>query len=76
MQLLMYVNAYILYNILIILMYSMGSTYSLVVSVAKSLPANAGYAGLLSGPGRPPGGGNDNSLQHPCLGNPTDRRAW
>ena len=25
---------------------------------------------------RPPGGGNGNSLQHPCLKNPSDRGAY
>ena len=26
--------------------------------------------------GKTPGKGNDNLLQYPCLGNPTDRGAW
>ena len=26
--------------------------------------------------GRPPGGGNGNTLQHSCLENPMDRGAW
>ena len=26
--------------------------------------------------GKIPGGGDGNSLQYPCLGNPMDRRAW
>ena len=30
----------------------------------------------LPGSGRSPGGGNGNSLQYSCLGNPMDRRAW
>ena len=32
--------------------------------------------GSIPGSGRPPGGGNSNPLQHSCLGNPMDRRAW
>ena len=37
---------------------------------------NAEEAGLTSGLGRSPGGGNGNSFQYSCLGNPIDRRAW
>ena len=32
--------------------------------------------GSIPGSGRSPGGGNGNPLQHSCLGNPLDRRAW
>ena len=42
----------------------------------KNPPANARDAGLIPGWGRSPGGGNDNSLQYSCLGNPMDRGAW
>ena len=45
----------------------------------KNLPANArdaGDVGSIPGSGRSPGGGNDNPLQHSCLGNPTDSGAW
>ena len=49
---------------------------SQVWSVVKNLPANAGYAGLITGLARYAGEGNDNQLQYSCLGNPTDRRAW
>ena len=45
-------------------------------SVVKSLPANAGDAGLIPGSGRSPGGENGNPLQFSCLGNPVDRGAW
>ena len=45
-------------------------------AVVKNLPANAGDTGLISGSGRSPGGGNGNSLQYSCLGNPMDREAW
>ena len=31
---------------------------------------------LIPGWGRSPGGGNGNSLQYYCLGNPMDRGAW
>ena len=42
-------------------------------SAVKNLPANAGVTGDVgSSPrlGRSPGGGNGNSLQYSCLGNP------
>ena len=42
----------------------------------KDLPANAGDAGSIPGSGRSPGGGNGNSFQHSCPGNPMDRGAW
>ena len=48
-------------------------------SVVKSPPANAGDAGvkgLISGLGRPPGGGHGNPLQYSCLEDPMDRGAW
>ena len=48
-------------------------------SVVKNLPANAkdtGNAGLIPGPGRSPGGGNGNPLQHSCLENPVGRGTW
>ena len=32
--------------------------------------------GLITGPGRSPGGGHGNPLQYSCLENPMDRRAW
>ena len=35
--------------------------------MVKNPPANAGDAGLISGLGRSPGGGNDNPLQYSCL---------
>ena len=43
--------------------------------MVKNLPANAGDVrdmGLISGLGRPPGGGHGN----PLLENPTNRGAW
>ena len=47
-------------------------------AVVKNLPANArstGDAGSIPGLGRCPGGGNGNTLQYSCLGNPMDRGA-
>ena len=46
--------------------------------VVKILPANAGDAGNSGSfprPGSSPGGGNDNSLQYPCLEDPMDSGA-
>jgi len=45
-------------------------------SVVKNLPANAGDVGSISASKRSPGGGNGNSLQYSCLGNPVDKGAW
>ena len=48
-------------------------------SVIKNLPASAwdaGVASLIPGLGRPPGGGNCNRHQYPCLENPKYRGAW
>ena len=47
-------------------------------TVVKNLPANArdaGDLGLISGSGRPPGGGNGNPLQYSCPENFMDRGA-
>ena len=44
--------------------------------MVQSPPTSAGDTGgiqvLISGPGRPSGGGYGNPLQFPCLGNPMD----
>jgi len=45
-------------------------------SVVKNPHDSAGDQGLIPGWARSPGEGDDNSLQHFCLGNPTDRGAW
>ena len=45
-------------------------------SAAKNLPASAGDADSVPGPGGCPGEGNGNPLQCSCLENPTDRGAW
>ena len=42
----------------------------------KNPPANAADAGSIPGLGRFPGEGNGNPLQHSCLGNSMDKRAW
>ena len=42
----------------------------------KNLPANAGDAGLIPGLGRSLGGGNGNSFQYFCLGQPMDIGPW
>ena len=49
--------------------------------VVKNLTVNAGDirdmgSGSIPGLRRPPGGGHGNPLQHSCLENPTDRKAW
>ena len=47
--------------------------------MVKNLLANAGDIGdsvSIPGLGRSPGGGNGNSLQHSCPGNPRDRGTW
>ena len=52
---------------------------SQVVLLVQNLPANAGNirdAGLIPKLGRSPGGGNGNSFQYSCLGNPMDRGVW
>ena len=48
-------------------------------SMAKNPPANTGDArdmGSIPGLGRSPGEENGNPLQHCCLGDTMDRRAW
>ena len=46
-------------------------------SVIKNPPAGAaGDVSLISESGRSPGGGNGNTLQYFCQGNPMDRGAW
>ena len=42
----------------------------------KESACNAGDLGLISGLGRPPGEGNGNPLQYPCLESQMDRGAW
>ena len=44
--------------------------------VGKESAYNAGDPGSIPGLGRSPGEGHGNPLQHYCLGNPMDRRAW
>ena len=45
-------------------------------SVGKESACNEGDLGSIPGSGRPPEGGNGNSLQYSCLENPMDRGAW
>ena len=45
-------------------------------TAVKNLPANAGFAGSITGSGRSPEGGHGNPLQYSCLENPMDRGAW
>ena len=42
-------------------------------SAVNNLPANGEDLGLIPESRRSPEEGNDNSLQHSCLGNPRDR---
>ena len=44
--------------------------------MVKNPHANEGDVASIPGLGRCPGEGNDNLLQHFCLGNPMDRGAW
>ena len=44
--------------------------------MVKSSQANATDTGLIPGSGRSPGGGQGNTFQYSCLGNPMDRGAW
>ena len=47
--------------------------------VVKNPSTNAGDlkdVGLIPGPGRSPGEGHGNPLQHSCLESPLDRGAW
>ena len=45
-------------------------------SAVKNPSANAGDAGLIPGSQRFPEGGNGNSLQYSCQGNPIDIGTW
>ena len=44
--------------------------------MVKTLPADAGDAGLIPGSERFPGGGHGNTLQYSCLENSMHRGAW
>ena len=44
--------------------------------MVKNPPANAGYAGLIPGSGRSPGGGNGTPLQYSCLENSMEVEVW
>ena len=47
-----------------------------VAQVVKNPPAAARDTGSIPVLWRCPGGGNGNSLQYSCLGNPKDKGAW
>ena len=47
----------------------------IVAQMVKRLPTMR-RLGSIPGSGRPPGEGNGNPLQYPCLENPVDERAW
>ena len=47
-----------------------------MTQMVKNLPAKVGDLGSILGLGRSPGEGNGNALQHSCLENSMDRRAW
>ena len=47
-----------------------------VGAVPKNPPVNTGDVVLIPRLGRYPRGGNGNTLQYSCLGNPMDRGAW
>ena len=49
---------------------------SLIAQLLKESACSAGDLGSISGLGRPPGEGNGNPLQYPCLENPMVRGAW
>ena len=63
-------------------MYALKKRFSIVLwdfpggSDSKESACNVGDPGLIPGPGRSPGEGNDNPLQCSCLENPMDRGAW
>ena len=42
----------------------------------KASACNVGDPGSIPGSGRPPGEGNGNPLQYPCLENPMDGETW
>ena len=47
-----------------------------VAQWVKESTCNVGDAGLISGLGRFPGGGNSSLLRYSCLENSMDRGAW
>ena len=64
-------------SILVLPMVTLRSTYPSFLggSDGKEFACNAGDRGSISRLGRSPGGGNGNSFQYSCLGNPMDRGA-
>ena len=50
--------------------------YCIDASDGKTSACNTGDPGSIPGSGRSPGEGNGNPLQHSCLENPMDGKAW
>ena len=46
------------------------------VCLVENPHGNGGDVGLIPGPGRSPGGGNNYPHQYSCLENPMDRGTW
>ena len=63
-------------NFSVLAMWYLTQWASLVASLVKNPPANAGDWGSIPGSGRCPGAGNDYPLQYSCLGNSINRGAW
>ena len=52
------------------------ATHSSILAWRIPCTVDVGDVAVILGPGRPPGGGHGNPLQHSCLENPIDRGAW
>ena len=63
-------------NVFKILSLSMNSQVAQVVKNPPTNTGDTGNMGLIPGPRRYPGAGNDNPLQYLCLENFMDRGAW
>ena len=53
-----------------------GSVIKYLPTIVHEAACNAGDPGLSPQLGRSPREGKGNSVQYPCLGNPTDKGAW
>ena len=63
-------------NFSVLAMWYLTQWASLVTSLVKNPPANAGDWGSIPGSGRSPDVGNGYLLQYSCLGNSINRGAW
>ena len=63
-------------NFSVLAMWYLTQWASLVASLVKNPPANAGDWGSIPGSGRSPGEGNGNPLQYSYLENPMDQGVW